>query len=153
MEVKRLADQLNRAFSGDAWHGAALSELLRRVAAHQAAAKPIRNAHSIWEIVLHIAVWREVVWKRLRGENVTPTAAEDWPLVTHTSDTAWRETIKRLEKSQTRLIESVAQLDDARLDEIVPSQSYTIYFMLHGVIQHDLYHAGQIALLKKLVED
>ena len=148
-EVKRIADQLRRAFEGEAWHGPSLRELLTGVTAEMAAAKPIANAHSIWEIALHIAAWENAVRRRLEGEAVDLPAEEDWPKVTATSEAAWKKTLEALETSNTRLRETISRLTDSQLENKVAGQNHTMYFTLHGIIQHDLYHAGQIALLKK----
>lgn len=150
-EIKRLNNQLKRAFEGKAWHGPSVSEVLAGVTAERAAAHPIAGAHSIWEIALHIATWERVGRRRI--EEATPIAVsdvEDWPSVGDTTDAAWAKTLEELRRNHEALRASIRQLDDARLDEIVPGTEYSFYFLLHGVIQHDLYHAGQIALLKKI---
>jgi uncharacterized damage-inducible protein DinB len=148
-EVVRIKSQLRRAFEGVAWHGPSLKELLAEVTAEKAAAKPLAGAHSIWELVLHIAAWESVVRRRLEGETVEPTPEEDWPQVTDTTESAWKDALAALEEGHGRLREVTRRLTDAQLDEMAAGCEYSVYFMLHGVIQHDLYHAGQIALLKK----
>jgi uncharacterized damage-inducible protein DinB len=119
------------------------------VTAGQAAAKPVAGAHSIWEIVLHVTVWEEAVRRRLGGEPVQPTPEEDWPPVRETGDAAWNATLDRLRHGHQGLRRAVSKLSDARLKEDVPGSDLTIYHLVHGVIQHDLYHAGQMAILKK----
>lgn len=148
-EVKRIQDQLRRSFEGPAWHGPSIKELLANVTAEQAASKPLPEAHSIWEIVLHIAAWEEGALLRLAGERAELSAEEDWPHVTDTSEAAWRETLELMERNHLRLRGAIAGLDDSRLPERVVDGMSSIYGTLHGVIQHNLYHAGQIALLKK----
>jgi uncharacterized damage-inducible protein DinB len=149
-EIQRIEDQLRRAFEGHAWHGPAVRELLADVTAAKAAARPLPDAHSIWEIVLHIATWEEVVRRRLQGEAVADLPpAQDWPLVGDTSEAAWHKAMDDLERVHHTLIEAIAQSGDVRLAEMVPGKEHSVYHMLHGVIQHDLYHAGQIAILKK----
>jgi uncharacterized damage-inducible protein DinB len=149
-EIQRIEDQLRRAFKGNAWHGPAVRELLADVTAEKAAARPLSNAHSIWEIVLHMATWEEVVRRRLQGETVADLAPEqDWPLVRDTSAAAWASAIDRLERANGVLCEAIVRLDDRALAEKVPGKEDSVYTMLHGIIQHDLYHAGQIAILKK----
>ena len=149
-EVKRINSQLRRAFAGQAWHGPAVQELLAGVTAEQAAARRLPGAHNIWEIVLHIAAWEEVVRRRLEGEALKDAPGEvDWPPVTDTSEPAWRVALQKLDEGHQALREAVSRLDEAQLAETAAGTNYSIYFMLHGVIQHDLYHAGQIALLKK----
>jgi uncharacterized damage-inducible protein DinB len=150
-EIQRMLDQLQRAFEGNAWHGPSVRELLNGVSAAQAAGKAVPDGHSIWEIVLHMAVWQDVARRRLAGETIVSLPPElDWPAVDDASETAWRQAVTRLNQSQQKLQQSISQLTEDRLAEIVPGMDYSVYVMLHGVIQHDLYHAGQIALLKKL---
>jgi uncharacterized damage-inducible protein DinB len=149
-EVRRIKSQLRRAFEGEAWHGPSLMELLADVTAPRAAAKPIAGAHSIWELVLHITFWEEASRKRVEGDDAKYQAEDGLFTVTDTSEEAWKEAIEKLKSTNEALRQTIARLDDSQLDEIVAGQPYSIYFMLHGVIQHDLYHAGQIALLKKM---
>ena len=148
-EIERILDQLRRAFKGEAWHGPALLEILDGVDAGQAFAKPLPHAHSIWEIVLHISAWEDAVRSRLGGEVVEPTGEQNWPPVRDTGDASWQRALGTLRSGHAALERAVAALSDARLPETVPGQDYSVYFMLHGVVQHDLYHGGQIALLKK----
>ncbi len=149
-ETARIADELKRAFEGNAWHGPALREVLDGVTAQKAATRPFRSVHSIWEIVLHVSVWQEVVRRRLEGELISDLPPEeDWPAVRDTGKQAWKKSLEDLEGSYSALRQRMSLLDDARLNEKVPGMNYSVYVMLHGVTQHDLYHAGQIALLKK----
>ena len=148
-EVARIADQLRRSFEGGAWHGPGLLEVLQGVTAKQAAARPIAGAHSIWELVLHLRAWTEVEIERLAGMTVEEPEAGDWPAVTDTSEAAWRDALRQLKKAHRELIEAVERLSESRLEERAPARDHTIYFMLHGQVQHTVYHAGQIAVLKK----
>jgi uncharacterized damage-inducible protein DinB len=154
-ESERIADQLRRANEKDAWHGPALKELLADVSAARAAARPIEGAHSIWELVLHVAAWQNAVAGRLGGEGGGPwrelqlSDAEDFPPVTDTSESAWRRALETLERSTRLLLEVTHGLTDEQLEKTVPGKNYSAYFMLHGAVQHCLYHAGQIAILKK----
>ena len=148
-EINRLNDHLKRAFEGEAWHGPALLSLLADVTAAQAAARPLAAAHSIWELVLHIAAWERAARHALAGQPIHVTDDENFPAVTDTGEAAWQETLATLQYEHQLLQSAVARLTDADLDASVPGGSYTFYYLLHGVVQHDLYHAGQIALLKK----
>ena len=147
-EIQRIQDQLRRTFEGEAWHGASLMELLADVDAARAAAKPLPRAHSIWEVVLHIAAWEDVARRRIEGEAVELSPEQDWPPVRNSDEAAWREAIAALTRGHEALRRSMAKLDDAGLGARAPGKEYDMYFLLHGVIQHDLYHAGQIAVLK-----
>jgi len=149
-EADRIADQLRRAMQGEAWHGPSLREILAGVTAAQAAARPIAAAHSIWDLVHHITAWEGIVLRRLDGETVKDVSSEiDWPPVSEPSEAAWQRALAALEAGNRRLCDAIAQLPDERLRERVPGKQDSFYLELHGIVQHDLYHAGQIALLKK----
>jgi uncharacterized damage-inducible protein DinB len=148
-EVQRIEDQLKRAFEGNAWHGPSVRELLADMRAERALAKPLANVHSIWEIVLHMAAWERVVRRRLAGEDATLSPEEDWPPVQEASEIAWKTAGDSLEKDHQELRSLIGRLSDAQLQAPVVGRHDSVYHMVHGVIQHDLYHAGQIAILKK----
>ncbi len=151
METKKLADQLRRSYEGEAWHGPALCELLDGVTADRAAAKPIAGAHSIWELVLHVEAWEREPLLVIGGKAFEILAGEaDWPPVRETSAEAWRATLERLESTTRELVAAIRAMDDAKLNESAGGREFNFYFLLHGVVQHNLYHAGQIALLKKM---
>jgi uncharacterized damage-inducible protein DinB len=146
----RIADQLRRAFSGDAWHGDSVLEILNGVDAKTAAAYPIAGAHSIWELVLHVAAWDGAVLRRLHSNvPVELTDAENFPAVTDTSDAAWRQAVAHAKQVHEELIAAVSAFPESRLTETIHGKDYDFTNMLLGVVQHELYHAGQIALLKK----
>ncbi len=148
-EIKRIEDQLRRAFEGGAWHGPSVLEVLKGVTATQAAARPIAGAHSIWEIVLHIAAWEGAIRRRLDGDRAELQDEEDWPPVKEQSEYAWGQARAFLEEGHRRLRAAIANTEESRLDEpILPNMS-SVYVSLQGAVQHDLYHAGQIAILKK----
>jgi uncharacterized damage-inducible protein DinB len=150
-ELTRIADQLDRAFDGDAWHGDPLMTILDGVTASQASARPIANAHSIWEIVHHLLAWKTAVPVRLRGEVRELHGADDWPPVTDTSDAAWRSCLSDLREAHAALVAAVRAFPESKLDDLAPGRDHSYYVLLQGMVQHDLYHAGQIAILKKAV--
>ena len=148
-EVERIADQLRRAFEGGAWHGPSVREVLEGVSAQTASRRPIAGAHTIWEIVHHIQAWQDGVLRRLHGETVNLTPAQDWPSVNSANENAWKADLELLEKSYEDLISAVKKLEDPQLETPISGDDYNFYFLLHGLIQHDLFHAGQIAVLKR----
>ncbi|MDO7844962.1 DinB family protein [Hymenobacter sp. M29] len=160
-EIPRLLDQLRRAFDGEPWCGPSLMTNLKGVTATQAAQYPIENAHSIWEIVVHVAGWSEVVRRRI-AENQPLQAgdAEDWPpQPEQLTEANWQAARATLHTAHEQLLAFVATLPEAELDRTIgatfePPQgdSYTAYQMLHGVAQHYLYHAGQVVLLRKRLQ-
>jgi hypothetical protein len=146
-ETARIADQVRRMYGGSAWHGPALKQLLAEVTEQQAAARPIPNAHTIWEIVLHTAAWLRIARERLSATQTRDhTAEENWPAVTG----SWPDALATLEREQHELDNAILAFPDERLGAPAPaSEPQTFYILLHGVVQHIAYHAGQIALLKK----
>ena len=149
LEIQTIIDELKIIHDGDPWHGPSMKEVLSGVSAEQAAAKPLANAHSIWELTLHVAAWEGVMVRRLAGLQMNEPEEGDFPAVNDVSEEAWRRTLNRLDEEHRRLIEAVATLTDERLREIVPGKDYTVEYMLRGLMRHHVYHAGQIALLKK----
>ncbi len=140
IESPRIARQLVRAVRGPAWHGPSFHEAIRGVSAADAARKPIPGAHSIWKLVLHTTAWLRIV--RLRAEKRSPrriTRAMNWPDPGPVQARRWRRAVAGLDAEVTRLARTIRALDDERLP----------YLALHGVVQHTIYHAGQIVLLRK----
>jgi len=127
-----------------------LIEVLRGVTAKRAAARPIKKAHTIWEIVLHIEAWDRVVLGRLTGSPIELSDEENWPEVRNFSPAAWKRAVASMKSTHRKLNRKIAGLKSARLnDGYGPGRIYRTYRLLHGVVHHELYHAGQIAILKK----
>ena len=148
-EVKRVVEELRCAFDGEAWHGPALIEILDGVDAKTAANRPIATAHTIWELVLHIAGWERVVTRRLYGEKLSLSDDENFGHITDFSAAAWNGAVAQLRSTHSELVKTVTSLGEERLKDQVPGKPYDIAFMLHGAAQHAAYHGGQIALLKR----
>lgn len=156
-ENERIADEIDRMLHGGAWHGPAILESLAGVTAGQAAARPVPGAHSIWEIVLHMTAWAREVAQRL-SDGCRPLVGEqDWPPVRSTEAAAWQEARAGLTEAHRRLRQAVREFPAIRLHENVgerpdaPAGADTFYAMLHGLAQHDAYHTGQIAILKRAI--
>lgn len=148
-EINRILDQMDRAFSGEAWHGPDLTVLLKGISAEDSSRHPVASAHSIWELVNHIAAWNMIVLQKSKGEQIEVTTEMDWPPVWETSEIAWKRSLATLAENRTHLRNYVKALRDDSLDEMVKRENYSRYVLLHGLVQHDLYHGGQIAVLKK----
>jgi uncharacterized damage-inducible protein DinB len=148
-EINRIVDQMDRALNGEAWHGPHLEELLKDVSAQQASAHPVKGAHSIWELVNHIAAWNLILASRASGTAVNVTPEQDWPPVSDTGTPSWKKALENMREARARLRAATLSLKDVQLDDIAPGKDHSLYVMLHGGVQHDLYHAGQIAVLKK----
>jgi len=143
-ENYRIMDQLRRAVYGDAWHGDALFEVLQGVSAPEATVKVGGVGHSIEEMTLHVAAWLEAAERRIGGDPAILLGEADWPV-----GGDWDGAKERARLAAERLLDMVEHAD---LDAAVPGKAYDNYHLLHGVIQHTLYHAGQIAVQKRSSE-
>lgn len=148
-ETSRIADQLRRSYEGVAWHGPSLQEALEGVTPEMAADRGSPELHTIWELVRHVAAWAAAARLSLvENRYVDLTGDGDWPPPLG----AWTDALEKLATAQQQLWEEVQKLPDERLNDMVSAEKkYSVYILLHGVVQHNLYHAGQISLLKKLV--
>jgi uncharacterized damage-inducible protein DinB len=155
-EIARIIDQLDREHSGDPWHGSPLRQILEGIDHQQAAHRPLPAGHTIWELVLHMISWKNEVRRRIGGTPAATPLEGDWPNPPRTTPEAWRDTLAELEASHRSLVSSVASLPEDKLfqptNDLRDRESgagVNHYVLLHGIVQHDVYHAGQIALLKK----
>ena len=146
-EVSRIADQLRRVCDGGAWLGPSLKEVLSGVDEDRARRRPIARAHTIWELVLHVTAWIRIARERLSAtETRGHTDRENWPPMA----SSWQDTLALLEREIDALEEAILAFPSERLDDDAPApEPQTFYVLLHGVVQHIAYHAGQIAVLQK----
>jgi uncharacterized damage-inducible protein DinB len=157
-ESVRLVDQLQRAHDGDPWHGSPVNAILECLTHEQAARRPPNGAHSIWEIVLHMTAWRNEVARRATGEPAGEPQGGDWPSAGEPTAAHWEAALAALDASHRNVVAVVRGFSDERLmqpandprnRELGAGVSY--YELLHGIVQHDAYHAGQIAIVKKIL--
>jgi hypothetical protein len=152
-ECNRIASQLAHAINGEAWYGNSVQEILTGITAGQACAHPIANAHSIWELVCHLQAWVELSCGAANG---TPIPAwpgmpqdKDWPVIKQRDESAWRETVNSFLDSYGTLEKVIRSFGDERMESTVPGRAYNFSRLFEGMIQHAIYHSGQIAILKK----
>ncbi|WP_375435570.1 DinB family protein [uncultured Hymenobacter sp.] len=158
-EPERIADQLRRAFDGDAWSGPSLHQTLAGITAAQAAAYPWAGVHSIGELVQHLTTWTVTVAQRVEARKLTEMTREDWPSFSvAVTEVAWPQARQELREAHQHLLGITEALPSSELDTVLgdareraDGSGVSIYVLLHGTIQHYLYHAGQIALLRKFV--
>lgn len=150
-ETRELAEALQRAWDGAAWHGPSLGALLEGWAGAQAAAHPVPGSHSAWEVLRHLTTWTEVPRRRILGEAPAVAAEEDWPPAVPGDEEAWREAVATLRRAHRRLVETVETLSDADLERC-GGDGKTVRETLQGVLQHHAYHGGQLALLRRATE-
>lgn len=155
-EIVRIADELARGHDGDAWHGTPLRQLLSGIDHERAAARPFAGGHSIWELVLHVTAWKNEVRRRVEGAPAGDPAEGDWPPVPpDRGPRAWQDALAALDDAHRTLLAAVARLPEHRLFEPVADprnrelgSGVSHYVMLHGLAQHDAYHAGQVAVVR-----
>ena len=159
-EPARLAALLAQAYFGEpdrtdgiAWHGPSVQRVLEGTTATSASFR-LEGGHSIWEITLHIAFWDEICRRRLEGEAIALTTGDpgDWPDCPAPTEEAWEATRHRLRRAQVALVDAVARLGANDLLGQTPGCVWTHHTMVHGTLHHDLYHAGQIAILRRVLE-
>jgi hypothetical protein len=153
-EVNLLLQLLEEAFQRKSWHGTNLRGSLRHVTAAEAAQRTSLERHNIWELVVHCAYWKYTVRRRLLEEkrgSFPLKGSNFFPRPKEFTEAAWRQDVHLLEEMHRELIGAVRQLSDAQLHQSVPHSKLTRRFLLTGIASHDLYHAGQIQLLKRLI--
>jgi len=150
-EIEQIAEQIVSGYRDGAWPGVSVRDLLRSLTPAEAAAHPIPVAHSAWEIALHLDFWHEAVRKRLGGQAVDYGDDEDWPAPGEPTEANWKAVLDRLDTGHQALVDTVRALTLDRLGQRVVGKSFDVYFMLHGMPQHDLYHCGQVVLLRKVL--
>ncbi len=149
-EIERIGDLLQFSYNGSPWHGPSIVQNLDGITAQQAVQKPIPNGHCIWEIVQHVTAWINEVIKVLDGEQYAVlTPEQDWPAISGTDEAAWDAALSIMDSSQEALLGAVAEMQEDKLWENVEGQEFSYYWLLHGTVQHCVYHAGQIGLLRK----
>lgn len=148
-EVERIADQLRLLFEGPSWLGPSIYGLLADIEPPFASNRPLPGAHTIAELVLHMTAWLRIARERLSATSpVDPSSEEDWPPLNE----AWEDAVASLRTEVLALEKSVLAFPPERLDEPAPAaEPQSFYVLLHGVIQHSAYHAGQIALLRAVI--
>jgi len=148
-----LLDLLDEAFDHKAWHGTNLRGSIRRVDARGAAWRPGPGRHSVWELTVHAAYWKYAVRRQLTGEKrgSFPEAGSNWfPRPDRADEAAWRRDVALLAQEHRKLRQVVARLGAASLRQKPAKSRYTVAALVRGAASHDLYHAGQIQLLKRL---
>src|SRR6266853_4083198 len=148
-ELERLEEQLRRSCEGEAWHGPSVRQALDSVTAEDAWRHPIAGAHSIWALVLTLAGTYHLVLRRLNGDATDLSPEEDWPTIAAPTAAGWNAALDVLRSLNQQLRAAVRSFNRDALDQMMGNNKYSAYTQFIGVTQHDLYHAGQIVLLRR----
>jgi uncharacterized damage-inducible protein DinB len=148
-ELARIRDQVRRVFEGEAWYGPSILEVVADLHPEESHVKLAEARHSIGEHLLHMLAWRRMVVERLKGNDQFQISEKaSWP--SHSSDErAWMNLLEDFKRNQEDLLDVLEPLDGSLLNECMPGTSTTWYITLHGILQHDLFHLGQIWMIKK----
>lgn len=151
--LERITSLLNAAFHGGAWHGPSVLEAVKGLKPKQVS-KKVGDVHSIAELIYHMTSWRIFVVKKIQGDaEYTISESQNFGHFENSIDEFEVETLlMELSLSHDELLNALSNKTDAFLNEVVPGAEYTFYTLIHGIIHHDLYHTGQIAILKKLAQ-
>jgi uncharacterized damage-inducible protein DinB len=144
---------LDQAFNKSAWHGTNLFGSVSRLSSAQAVWRPTPKNHNIWEIVLHTAYWKYAVRRRLTEQKrgSFPRRPSDWPKLPESlSVGSWKKDRDLLMQQHNLLRQAVLDCPSSRLNAVSRTSKWTLAQVIYGVASHDLYHAGQIQLLKRL---
>jgi hypothetical protein len=150
--VQLLLRALDTGYDHSSWHGPILKGSLRGISAADAAWRPAPSRHNVWELAIHAAYWKYAVLHRLRPEVRFPLKGRDWfPRPEgEISEAAWKADLKILEQIHRDLRAAVAGLRDGDLDTVPKGSKRPVQDLVLGAAYHDIYHAGQIQLLKRL---
>jgi len=154
-EIALLLQNIDLAYEKQAWHGPNLRGSLRGVTAEVAAWRPARGRHSIWEVVLHAAYWKYAVRRKLTGEKrgSFPINGSNWfERASSRNEKEWKEDLRLLGEMHAGMREVIATMQRKDLDAKTPGSKGTNVRTIIGIAAHDLYHAGQIQLLKRLYQ-
>jgi hypothetical protein len=153
VSVDFIVELIEHSFHKQSWHGAILKGCLRGVDAQKALWRPSETRHNIWEIVLHCAYWKHRVRHRFMPDDTAkfPKKGSDWIAVSYSGDEkSWKEDKALLTKTHQDMIAAVKTLSDSDLIKTPPGSKVNNLDLLYGIAYHDIYHAGQIQLLKRL---
>lgn len=152
-EIGRLVEAIERAYDRRSWHGTNLCGSIRGMLAEEAVWRPAPGRHNAWEIVVHAAYWKYAVRRRLTGERrgSFPLKGSNWFERSDASAARlWKEDVALLDRMHDELRAAVARLSPRDLDHTAPGGTTTVFALVAGIAAHDVYHAGQIQLIKRL---
>lgn len=152
-EINRLVKALEGNINGKPWFGNNLVSQLNGINAEKASIFPDKLNHSIAEIICHMMAWRLFIIEKLNGnaEYEVWETELDWVKIENLTEAEWQKILAQLADNQTLLLETISQKAEKLLDQKVDNRAYNFRLMLNGIIQHDIYHIGQISIARKLV--
>lgn len=155
--INELKNEIYNSVFGNPWHGPSVQKLLEDITEEQAFSEPVSNAHNICEIVLHLWAWTEEIVSRLEGNVPAEPSVGDWPNAEIYEEEGWVQIKNIYFIAAEKLIEVIKKFPEENLNKSVGTirdeplgTGISFEAMISGLIQHNAYHAGQIAILKKI---
>jgi len=150
----RLSAEISRQFDGDTWYSSNFKQVIKNIAAEDAVKKLNGFPNSIVEIVRHMTQWKIFCLKKLEGDTNfdIEDPDEDWMRFSNLTEEEWLDILAKYETTNTNLIRNVKDLSDDTLDQIVPGRKYSYYYLLMGILEHDVWHTMQIKFIKRLLQ-
>jgi len=150
-EPERITKLFEDLYNGSPWIDVSIMDTLKDISAEQSAKKVTPGRNSIWQIVNHMIAWRENVLLRIQGNEIVTPNNNYFTEIENTSETEWQKALERLENSQHQWIAFLKAFEESQFEKIYPKNRMSYYEHIHGILQHDAYHLGQIVLLSKLM--
>jgi len=143
-ELDKIIASVRDVYDGNPWYGSSVMAVLSKIPVDNVN-KKIQNSHSVIELVLHMTSWRKFVIHKLQGDESHEVSAEsNFP-----AGSDWAAALANLQESQNNLLMAMASFDNKNLENQVPNRKYSFSKLLNGIVQHDIYHLGQIAMITK----
>ena len=151
-ESERIVGLFNKLYDGSPWIDVNILNALKNISAKDAARKVLPQLNSIWQIVSHMVSWRQNVLKRVHGKIIRSPDDNYFSVITDTSEKSWKALLENLDESQKKWINFLENFQEMDFETLYPANTMNYYEHIHGIIQHDAYHLGQIVLLAKALK-
>lgn len=150
-ESQRLVSLFEKLYDGSPWIDINLVSVLKQITANQANQRVIQNCNTIWEITNHLISWRQNVLQRVNGNIIKSPSNNYFEAIKDSSEQAWRNTLQELYETQRQWLQFLKTFETSQFETLYEVNEMTYYEHIHGILQHDCYHLGQIVLLAKQV--
>lgn len=147
----RLISSLKETFDGDPWYGTSLMKKIKETDLNTVNKKPATSSNSIAMIIQHILNWRVFAIEKLKGNyefDIQLNTKDDWEEIVIANEEEWLELLRKLQATQNELLRILKDIDDEVLSATTPGRTYNLGYLIEGIIQHDIYHLGQIAVIR-----
>lgn len=153
--LENLLDQMEGLLDGQLWYGTTILTKLEQISPKESITPPLEGVHCIQQILLHMDTWRGLFLSRLEGNQeveIMVDSADDWVPLEQCEASKWQTVVKKFQANYQRMLEVLRSLDDDRLDQQAGNAEYSLRFMAEGILHHDIYHLGQIAIVHKMLK-